>query len=237
MEESVSGGECNRYRENIYSTTSNQPPYTCLFEYQQNIETGEDNYGLFTDDGAPADVEDGQTAAEIIWQAAQDYEINPQVLLVLLQKEQSLVTDNWPWLLQYEQATGYRCPDDAPCNEAVAGFHKQVIGTAWQFRKYLDDTEDFWYIIGENRILYHPNAACGHQVVDIENEATVALYLYTPYVPNQASLDNLFAVGDDLQLIRQPQLLVLLYPLVWGNYQRPAIRRPRNRGCGTRMGF
>ncbi|MYB39741.1 hypothetical protein F4X86_00370 [Candidatus Saccharibacteria bacterium] len=195
LEESVTGGECNRYQENFYGTTD-EPPYTCLFEYQQNIETGEDNYGLFTDDGAPAEVEGGSTAAEIIWQAAQDYEINPQVLLVLLQKEQSLVTDSWPWPLQYERATGYHCPDTAPCDSSAAGFYKQVAGAAWQFRKYLDDIDDFWYIIGENRILYHPNANCGHQVVDIENEATIALYLYTPYVPNQAALDNLFAVGD-----------------------------------------
>ena len=135
LEESVIGGECNRYQENFYSETDNQPPYTCLFEYQQNIETGEDNYGLFTDDGAPAEVEGGSTAAEIIWQAGQDYEINPQVLLVLLQKEQSLVTDSWPWLLQYERATGYHCPDTAPCNSSAAGFYKQVIGAAWQFRK------------------------------------------------------------------------------------------------------
>jgi hypothetical protein len=29
----------------------------------------------------------GETAAHIIWQAAQDYKINPQVIIVLLQKE------------------------------------------------------------------------------------------------------------------------------------------------------
>ena len=38
------------------------------------------------------EVFNGETAAKIIWQAAQDYNINPQVLIVLLQKEQGLVS-------------------------------------------------------------------------------------------------------------------------------------------------
>ena len=42
------------------------------------------------------EVFDGEKAAKIIWQAGQDYNINPQVLIVLLQKEQGLVTDTWP---------------------------------------------------------------------------------------------------------------------------------------------
>ena len=196
LENSVSQGECDRYKENIYSGTT-EGPYTCLFEFQQNVETGENNYGLFDDDGAPSEIEDGLTAAEIIWQAAQDHEINPQVLLVLLQKEQSLITDNWPWVQQYAQATGYHCPDTAPCDPASANFHKQVSGAAWQFRIYLDYIDEYWYIIGENRILYNPDASCGYQVVDIENKATVALYLYTPYVPNEAALNNLFGRGDN----------------------------------------
>ena len=34
----------------------------------------------------------GETAAHIIWQTAQDYKINPQVLIVLLQKEHGILT-------------------------------------------------------------------------------------------------------------------------------------------------
>ena len=195
LEVSVNGGECDRYKENLYGDTYTSP-YTCLFELQQNIETGEHNYGLFEEDGSPTEIEGGLTAAEIIWQAAQDHQINPQVLLVLLQKEQSLITDNWPWLLQYEKATGYNCPDTAPCSPTTASFYKQIVGAAWQFRQYLDYIDEYWYVVGTNRILYNPNTACGHQVVDIENKATIALYLYTPYVPNQAALNNFFGYGD-----------------------------------------
>ena len=195
LEDNVENGECDRYHENSYSTVVSGP-FTCLFEFQENSENSENNYGLFTDDGAPVDIEDGLTAAEIIWQAAQDHEINPQVLLVLLQKEQSLITDDWPWLLQFIRATGYQCPDNAPCDQASASFQKQVSNAAWQFRQYLDYTEKYWYVIGSNRIFYHPDSDCGYEVVDIENKATIALYLYTPYVPNEAALNNIFGHGD-----------------------------------------
>ena len=195
LEDNVEGGECDRYRENPFSETTSGP-FTCLFEFQENLETNETNYGLFAEDGAPLDIAGGSTAAEIIWQAAQDHQINPQVLLVLLQKEQSLITDNWPWLLQFLRATGYQCPDNASCDTQSASFYKQVSKAAWQFRHYLDYTEQYWYDIGQNRILYNPDTSCGYQVVDIQNKATIALYLYTPYVPNDAALNNLFGQGD-----------------------------------------
>ena len=38
----------------------------------------------------------GESAAHIIWQAAQDYRINPKVLIVLIQKETGLITDPIP---------------------------------------------------------------------------------------------------------------------------------------------
>ena len=195
LENNVNDGECDRYRESSFSGT-NSAPFTCLFEFQENIETNETNYGLFTEDGAPLDIEEGSTAAEIIWQAGQDNQINPQVLLVLLQKEQSLITDNWPFLLQFLRATGYQCPDFASCSTQSASFYKQVSKAAWQFRNYLDYTEQYWYDIGQNRVLYNPDTSCGYQVVDIQNKATIALYLYTPYVPNEAALNNLFGQGD-----------------------------------------
>jgi hypothetical protein len=69
---------------------------------------------------------DGETAAHIIYKAAQDYKINPQVLIVLLQKEQGLITDQWPNNMQYRSATGYGCPDNAPCNAEYYGFKNQV---------------------------------------------------------------------------------------------------------------
>jgi hypothetical protein len=60
--------------------------------------------------------EGGRSAAQIIFDSAQQYQINPQVLLVLLQKEQGLVTDTWPLNIQYRSATAVQTPHPAIVN-------------------------------------------------------------------------------------------------------------------------
>jgi hypothetical protein len=141
-----------------------------------------------------------KSAAQLIWDVAQMYTINPQALIVLLQKEQGIVTDDWAWAVQYEKATGYMCPDTAPCNATKAGFYNQIENAAWQFRADIDNIAslDDWgyYGLGWNNIRYSPNAACGTKAVYIENAATAALYKYTPYTPNDAALANLYGTGD-----------------------------------------
>ena len=129
----------------------------------------------------------GETAAHIIWQAAQDYQINPQALIVLLQKEQGLITDTWPNHRQYRAATGYGCPDTAPCNSEYYGFKNQVRKAAELYRTVLNGG---WtnYPLGNNYIQYHPDPGCGGSTVNIENLATSALYRYTPYQPNAGAL-------------------------------------------------
>lgn len=132
---------------------------------------------------------DGESAAHIIWQAAQDFKINPQVLIVLLEKEQSLVSDTWPNHIQYRSATGYGCPDSTPgvCSAKFYGFKNQVRWAAKLFREVLDGG---WtnYPLGNNYVQYNPNKACGGSIVNIENLATSALYRYTPYQPNAAAI-------------------------------------------------
>ncbi len=129
----------------------------------------------------------GETAAHIIWQAAQDFRINPQVLIVVLQKEQAIVTDTFPHSIQYRSAMGYGCPDTAPCSPSYAGFRNQVRNAAEMFRTVLDGG---WtnYPVGDNYIQYNPSAACGGSVVNIKNRATSAMYRYTPYQPNAGAL-------------------------------------------------
>ena len=133
------------------------------------------------------EVFDGGTAAHIIYRAAQDYQINPQVLLVLLEKEQSLVRDTFPHSQQYRSATGYGCPDTAACSSKYYGLNNQVRNAAALFRTVLNGG---WtnYPLGNNYIQYNPNASCGGSVVNIRNLATSALYRYTPYQPNVATL-------------------------------------------------
>jgi hypothetical protein len=174
-----------------YGTKYGFPPaYTCLKDYYENPSTHANNYGGSIPAGAIS-------AAQIIYNEAQNYSINPQVLLVLLQKESSLVTDDWPYLSEYTHATGYGCPDTAPCDTQYYGFFNQVHNAARQFRLYATNPSSYSYIAGQNNnIQYKPGTSCGSQTVFIQNQATAGLYNYTPYVPNAAALNNLYGTGD-----------------------------------------
>lgn len=152
-------------------------PFTCLRNYKQG----------------------GKTAARIIHDAAQEFSINPQVLIVLLQKEQGLITDEWPWPIQYRSATGYGCPDTAACASTYYGFTNQVRWAARMFRSIMNNSSTWYtpYKLGSNRIYWHPDLSrCGSSTVNIQNRATVALYSYTPYRPNQAALNAGYGTGN-----------------------------------------
>lgn len=146
------------------------PPFTCLKDY----------------------VQDGKTAAQIIYDTAQKYQINPKVFIVLLQKEQSLITDTWPAPYQYRSATGYGCPDTAPCDTRYYGLSNQLDQSGNMFREIMNGVpQSEWYtpyLVGDNYIQYNPVASCGGSNVYIQNRATQALYNYTPYQPNDGAL-------------------------------------------------
>jgi hypothetical protein len=138
-----------------------------------------------------------EIASAIIFRAAQACGVNPQVILATLEKEQGLVTSNNPNAGKYRIAMGYGCPDTAACDTAYYGFGNQVIAAARQFKRYVAPGNTFRYKAGQvNVIQWHPNAACGASEVYIANNATAALYNYTPYRPNQAALNNLGGLGD-----------------------------------------
>ncbi len=142
--------------------------------------------------------ENGKSSAQIIYDTAQEFQINPQVLLVLLQKEQGLVTDDWPDPTQFRSATGYGCPDGAPCDSEYYGFTNQVRWAARMFRAILNGSPSWYtpYILGNNYIRYNPNVSCGGTTVNIQNRATQALYNYTPYQPNSAALTTKYGLGN-----------------------------------------
>lgn len=152
------------------------PPYVCLKNYSEN----------------------GLSSAQIIYNISQQYNINPQVLIVLLQKEQGLVTDAWPLTAQYKTATGYGCPDTAACDTQYYGFTNQLTWSAKMFRAIMDNNPNWYtpYILGNNYIQWNPNSSCGGSVVNIQNRSTQALYNYTPYQPNQAALNAGYGIGD-----------------------------------------
>lgn len=126
-----------------------------------------------------------ERASRIIAKVAEACGISPRTLLVLLQKEQSLLTR--PTTSGYERATGYGCPDTADCEQKYFGFFNQVYNAAWQFRQYTEEP-DRRYRIGTVDVGYNPDAACGASPVAIRNQATANLYNYTPYQPSAATL-------------------------------------------------
>ena len=172
---------CPNNNYNYYQSLSAGSSYTWHWANGHFVCLSEERFG----DGEV--IGSGDTAAHIIWQAAQDYRINPQVLLVLLQKETGLITDPIPNNGDYRKATGYGCPDTAPCSAEYYGFKNQIRKAAALFRNVLDGG---WtnYPLGNNYIKYNPNASCGGSVVNIRSLATSALYRYTPYQPNAGAL-------------------------------------------------
>lgn len=165
---------------------------TCLKNYSQSVPS------------TPADAFCGaipggnMSAATIIKLASAACVVNPAALIVLLQKEQSLVTDTNPSAGKYQIATGYGCPDSAPvCDSQYYGFFNQVYLAARQFQRYVKQPQLFNYRVGQtSNVQWSPNGACGSTPVYMQNSATAALYNYTPYQPNQAALNAGFGYGD-----------------------------------------
>ncbi|MBS1906035.1 MAG: hypothetical protein JST33_05580 [Actinobacteria bacterium] len=166
--------------------------YVCLKDFQQSTPNKSADRYCNGYSGSS-----GESAATIIAKVAQSCGINPQVLVVMLQKEQGLVLDTWPVGAQYAAAMGQACPDTAPCDPSFAGFFAQVYGGARQMKIYLEGVYFTWYAPGRTwNILYNPNEACGSSPVYIENAATSALYYYTPYQPNAAALAAGYGTGN-----------------------------------------
>jgi hypothetical protein len=138
-----------------------------------------------------------QSAATVFATVGAACSINPAVLVVLVQKEESLVTRSSPTALTYEHATGYNCPDTAPCSTATGGFYTQVYHAARQFQVYRQNPTSYHFQYGRyNTIAYSPTASCGSSSVYIENSATAGLYDYTPYQPDKAAIANVTGTGD-----------------------------------------
>lgn len=132
----------------------------------------------------------GASAADVIWEVSQACDINPQVLLVLIHKEQGLLTASGASLSarDYEAAAGYACPDHGACDPQWAGFPSQLYGAASQFHRYRLDPSSYDVVAQRpTRIAYSPDAQCGSGEVTVTNQATAGLYNYTPFQPNEAA--------------------------------------------------
>lgn len=167
--------------------------YTCLKDYRQTTPDRSGETGRC----GPYAGATSESAATIIEKVGAACGVSQKALIVLLEKEQSLITDTWPTSRQYRSATGYGCPDTADCDTAYYGFFNQVWMAALQFKRYAANPTGWRHVAGTTvNILFHPNSACGSSPVYIMNQATAGLYNYTPYQPNASALANLYGAGD-----------------------------------------
>jgi uncharacterized protein YaiE (UPF0345 family) len=159
----------------------------------------------------------GRTAAQIIYDAARGTtssgngpagyvysNINPQVILTTLQKEQSLVG-----LSSYDAASdpegrlrkamGYGCPDSGGCDPAYAGFTQQIQNGTWQLQWNFNRSTLGYSDYQAGQTMTFTNTDPGRvkpddssatipasQNVHLDNSATASLYRYTPHVYNGA---------------------------------------------------
>lgn len=122
-----------------------------------------------------------KSAADIIFEAAQNYQVNPKFILVTLQKEQSLITDDTPTQKQLDWATGYAvCDSCSKTDPAVAkhkGFGKQVDDAAGVIRWYYDHKDQTNRTFQKDK----PVSVDNLQVIP-QSWATAFLYTYTPHL-------------------------------------------------------
>lgn len=129
--------------------------------------------------------------ADIIWRISNSYKLNPQYLLVVLQKEQSLVEAKNPTQKQFDWAMGYAvcdsCSMDDPAIQHFKGFANQLEYAAKQHReRYLIQ------LLGRGTTI--SGQAPGKTVVidGVEvtprNNATAMLYTYTPHIHGNLNL-------------------------------------------------
>lgn len=198
--------ECDTYGEEIYSGTMTRaeyaatrdeyPPFDCLRDYSTT-------YDARAADSLCSAIPAGtKTAAQVIHEVSEACDVSAKALLVMIEKESGLLTDAWPWVSQYRVIMGYGCPDTGPgytanCDDEYYGYYNQMYNAARQLQNYRQNPQNYRYRAGETiDIQYHPNPSCGDSAVTLLNSATAGLYNYTPYQPNQESVNSFPGAGN-----------------------------------------
>jgi hypothetical protein len=147
-----------------------------------------------------------RTAAELIWDASKSSGLNPQVIIVTLAKEQSLIegqfTSETKLQTALNRALGFGCPDGGGCGSLYPGFYYQLFGNFDSSgNRYLGAAKSLmksYLTVGgrgpfssktgdvlniANTLGNYDNISA-EQSVMLSNNATAALYRYTPHVFN-----------------------------------------------------
>ncbi len=111
--------------------------------------------------------------------------LNPGLLLTLLEKEQSLMSlSNYDAYTDADSrikyATGYGCPDGDKCDEQYTGFVNQINWAAYQLQFNYNNAVSGQYVAPFK--VNNTISTLDEFNVFLSNEATAALYRYTPHV-------------------------------------------------------
>ena len=134
-----------------------------------------------------------KSAPALIYNNSRLYKVNPRVLLVTLQKEQSLVDNPSPTQKNYDWATGWAVCDGCSLSDPKVlkykGFARQIDGAAGGYGWYMDQ-----FSSGQNGWLIWPKktTTIDGTVVTPANSATAALYNYTPHLHGNKNFHTLW---------------------------------------------
>ena len=117
----------------------------------------------------------GSTPAQMIYDAAKKYGINPQVLLTRLQCEQGLISKSTATQKQLDWAVGVGCYDSGNWNQKFKGFDKQIEYAAHTYRRHYDAAKAK-LDRGEKVTM-----TIDGQQVTVKNAATYSFYKYCPH--------------------------------------------------------
>lgn len=182
---SMSLDQIQRFLE---SKNSYLATYRTLNAYGQEKMASEIIYDAAVNnyDCSDANLSDNPTEEERKLKCKSIGTVSPKFLLVLLQKEQSIIETKTPKASQLDWAMGYGCPDASACNPYFKGFGKQVNSAALQFRWYMLNPNSYNFKEGKTYTFKNQYGTINTASVEvtIENKATAALYNYTPHVYN-----------------------------------------------------
>ncbi len=137
-------------------------------------------------DCSNANLSDSPTEAEKKLKCRSITTVSPKFLIVLLQKEASLIEESNPAQARLDWATGYGCPDNWTCNPYYKGFGKQVNSASLQFLAYMQEPQRYGYKAGQTYTFTNPYGTISNETMTVTpvNQATASLYNYTPHVFN-----------------------------------------------------
>ncbi len=131
-----------------------------------------------------------RSATDIVWRSAQYFGINPRVIAVLLQREQSLIYAAHPTQDQLNWAMGFgvcdACDKTSPALAKYKGFGRQVYFASKKISEnYLPDLQSKGET--ESGVGVGQPVTIDGVIVTPQTKATAVLYTYTPHLAGNAN--------------------------------------------------